>query len=144
MKYLWWISVLFLASALPSAVLGATVTQDPCVLGVKSSTAWDISTAGSQEVVPAVAGKKIYVCNLVFSGSASENLQIAFEAGVAQSACGQVAAGFGGLSYNNGAVVSTGSGNSTQFTVPTGDSLCIVFSGADPLASSGWVVYVQR
>jgi len=135
MKYLSWISVLLLASALPSIAHGAT---DPCSSAVKNSAAWDINASGFQEVILGVANIQI------FAGSASLNFQMVFDAGTSGSGCAELTAGFGGLSYNNSAVVSIGGGSSTQFTVPAGHSLCIFFNGAAPLTSSGWVTYVQQ
>src|ERR1035438_9160748 len=107
MKYLSWISVLLLASALPSIAHGAT---DPCSSAVKNSAAWDINASGFQEVILGVANKQIFVCNLVFTGSASLNFQMVFDAGTSGSGCAELTAGFGGLSYNNSAVVSIGGG----------------------------------
>ena len=147
MKYLWWMSaLLLLVLALPRSGYGenSVITQDPCSVGLKKSAGWDISAMGFQEIIPGVANKQIYICNLVFTGSASSGLQMVFDAGVPNSSCNSVVAGFGGLTFNNTGVMSAGGGSSTQFTVPMGDSLCIQFLGVSPIASSGWVAYVQR
>jgi len=140
MKYLWWISTVLLVLVLSPM----SVAQDPCSTGAKKSSAWDVKTTGFHEVIPGIAGKRISVCGVVFSSSANPPLQITFDAGVAGTGCSEVTAGFGSLSYTTNTVVSAGGGSSTQFTVQTGGSLCIFFSGVAPLEFSGWVVYVPH
>jgi hypothetical protein len=139
MKHLLWISTLFVALALPSAVYAA---QDPCALAVKRSTPFSITTGGFQQVIAGVTGQRIFVCNLVFTGSASSGFNISF-AGYS-SGCSSGFTFLGGFFTNNNAVVSAGGGSSTQFTVPANDNFCIELGGATPLRSSGWVVYVRQ
>jgi hypothetical protein len=143
MKYLLWISALLVALALPSAVYGV---QDPCALAVKSSTPFSINTGGFQQVIAGVTAKRIFVCNVVFSGSSGNTtakFNISFAGG--SSGCSSGFTQLGGLFTNNNAVVSAGGGSSTQFTVPVNDNFCIELGGATPgLRSSGWVVFVQQ
>lgn len=139
MKYLWWISTLLLGLALPTAVYGV---QDPCNLAVKSSTQFFINTGNFQQVIAGVPNKQIFVCSMVFSGSASQGFNISF-AGSASS-CSSGFTVLGVLRMNNDTVVSAGGGSSTQFTVPANNSFCIELGGVTPLEAEGWVTYVQR
>jgi hypothetical protein len=140
MKHLLWISALLVVLALPSAVYGV---QDPCALTVKSSTMFGLNAGGLQQVIPGVTSKHIYVCNVVFSGSATAGgFNINFAG--SSSGCSSDFTFLGSLNPNNNVVVSAGGGSSTQFNVPANDSFCIGLAGSGTLYSSGWVVYVQR
>jgi hypothetical protein len=139
MKNLLWVSLFFLALAAPRAMYGVV---DPCTTA-KSSTPFSINTGGGQQVIAGVSAKQIYVCNIVFSGSAAQGFNITFAGNSASCSSGFTSL-FGSFYANNNAVVSTGGGGSTQFTVPFSDNFCIELGGTSPLQSSGWIVYVQR
>ena len=140
MKHLLWISALLVALALPSELRAA---QDPCASAVKRSTMFGLNVAGSQQVIAGVTSKRIFVCNVVFSGYAtSGGFSIDFAG--SPSGCSSDFTFLGSLNPNNNAVVSAGGGSSTQFTVPANHSFCIGLGGSGTLYSSGWVVYVQQ
>jgi len=140
MKHLLWISALLVALALPSAVYAL---QDPCALTVKRSTMFGLNGGGLQQVIAGVTSKRIFVCNVVFSGHATSG---GFNINFAESpsGCSSDFTFLGSLNPNNNAVVSAGGGSSTQFTVPANHSFCIGLAGSGTLFSSGWVVYVQQ
>jgi hypothetical protein len=140
MKHLLWISALLVALAMPSAVYGV---QDPCALASKSSTPFSLNAGGLRQVIAGITSKQIFVCSMVFSGSAtSGGFNINFAG--SSSGCSSDFTFLGTLYPNSKAVVSAGGGSSTQFTVPASDSFCIGLAGSGTLQSSGWVVYVQR
>jgi hypothetical protein len=120
----------------------ATNTSDPCLLTGKSSTPFFINSAGFVQVITGVPNKRIFVCSMVFSGSASSGFNINF-AGFA-SACTSGFTLLGSLRPGNDVVVAAGDGSGTQFTVPANSNFCIELGGATPLESSGWVTYVQQ
>jgi hypothetical protein len=115
---------------------------DPCSVAQKSSTTFFIQTGNFQEVIAGVPGKQIFICSLVFSGSATSGFNIGFAG--SSSSCNSGFTILGTLRAQNDAVVSAGGGSSTQFTAPVSNSFCIELGGVTPLESSGWVTYVQH
>jgi hypothetical protein len=153
MKYLWGISALLLALALSPVVYGQDAAPpliannnyggqriDPCYIGQKSSAEFFINTGNFQKVIAGVQKKQIFVCNIVFYGSASAGFNISFAG--SSSNCQSGFTILGVLRVLNDTVVSAGGGSSTQFTVPSNNSFCIELGGSTPLESGGWVTYV--
>jgi hypothetical protein len=139
MKNLLWISLIFLAVVFPQAMYGAA---DPCST-TKSSAPFSIDAGGGQQVIAGVSAKQIYICNIVFSGSAASGFNITFAGNTASCSSGFTSS-FGSFYANNNVVISAGGGGSTQFTVPASANFCIELGGTSPLQASGWIVYVQK
>jgi|SRR5277367_5161130 len=140
MKYALYVSALLVALALPSAVYAQ---QDPCALAAKKSSMFGLNAGGLQQVIAGATNKRIFVCNVVFSGNAtSGGFNINFAG--SPSGCTSDFTFLGTLTPNNNAVVSAGGGGSTQFTLRPSHSFCIGLGGSGTLYSSGWVVYVQQ
>lgn len=117
---------------------------DPCALSQKSNAQFDLNpdTGGFQEVLAGSQNKRIYVCDVVFSGSSNGGgFNINFAG--APSGCSSDFTFFGSLFTKNNEVVHAGGGNSTQFTLRKGNAFCIELGGVTPLRSDGWITYVR-
>ncbi len=140
------ISFLTLA-ALPAAYAQAAEARieaktDPCSSSPKSSVPFFIDNGNFHQVIAGAPGKRIFVCNVVFSGSASQGFNITFAG--SNSACNAGFTFLGSLFTTNDAVIAAGGGSSTQFTAPMDNAFCIELGGVTPLRASGWVSYVHR
>lgn len=115
-------------------------TTDPCSSTRKNSTPFFLSSGDFHKIIAGVPNRRIFICNVVFSGSASEGFNINF-AGISSSGTGFTV--LGSLFAANNVVVAAGGGNSTQFTVPLNEDFSIELGGNTPLQASGWVSYVR-
>jgi hypothetical protein len=115
-------------------------TTDPCSFTRKSSTPFFLNSGDFHTVIAGVPNRRIFVCGVVFSGSATEGFNINF-AGISSGGTGFTA--LGSLFATNNVVVSAGGGSSTQFTVPLNEDFAIELGGNSPLQASGWVSYVR-
>ena len=133
--------ILTLATMAPQAYAQA-IAGDPCFLTAKSSTPITIDTGNFQQVIAGVTNKQIYICNLVFTGSAASGFNISF-AGIS-SGCSSGLTLLGILWPANNLPVTAGGGNSTLFSLPPGNNFCVELGGVSPLQARGWVTYVQK
>jgi hypothetical protein len=121
---------------------------DPCALNVATYKPISITTATTTNIITGTAAKKIYICQIVLSSAAADN--VAIIEGTTGATCGAgTAAVWGGTTAANGfnfpanGGVSIGNGASfVAQTATNNNDICIITSAATPLA--GGIKYVVQ
>jgi hypothetical protein len=123
---------------------------DPCqgATAPKSSVAINQAAAGTQQLVAGVAAHKIYVCgyNFTLTGGAVNTAQLEYGT---NASCAAGTTALSGAFDGAPALTLTpahilAGGGYAVTTVPTGDFLCIVVTGATTPAAKGILTFVQQ
>lgn len=128
------------------ARLISTLAADPCQNLVKTYTPISITTATTTRIVAPVASKRTYICYMLLTSAAADNVGIVEGTG---GTCGSGTAGVvgGSTAANgpnfaaNGGVAMGGGGFAVAATAGTNVDLCLITSAATPLA--GHIAWVQ-
>lgn len=130
----------------------ATQPSDPCAQGTKLFLPITLTTSAVKVIATGAASKKTYICQIVLSSGAADNVAI-FEATTATTCATSPIAVYGagtavasaanGFQFAANGGVSLGNGGSMvgQTTVNNND-LCVGTSAATPL--TGGITYVQQ
>lgn len=134
---------------LPSgAATAALQGTDPCVSGAKTSIPISITTATTTNILAGTAAVKTYVCHLLLTSAAADN--VAVIQGTTGGTCGSGTLGLvggvtaaNGLNFaaNGGVNFGNGGAQVLQTTVNNND-ICLITSAATPLA--GTMTYVKQ
>jgi hypothetical protein len=138
-------------AALQGVSVGGNTTAllgDPCQTASKVYKPISITTATTTNVITGTSAKKIYICQIVLSSAAADN--VAVIEGTTGATCGSGTAGiFGGTTAANGfnfsanGGVSIGQGGfSVAQTATNANDICIITSAATPLA--GGIMYAVQ
>lgn len=127
---------------------GTTPVLDPCQANTATIKPISITTATTTNVITGTAAKKTYICSLVMTSAAADN--VAVIEGTTGATCGAgTAALIGGTTAANGlnfaanGGVSLGNGGFAVLQTATNNNdVCLITSAATPLAVS--VKYVQQ
>lgn len=125
---------------------GNAYFSDPCQRAAKTYTPISITTATTTRIVAPSASNRTYICNIVLTSAAADNIGIVEGTG---GTCGSGTAGvIGGTTAANGpnfaanGGVALGNGGfSIAATAGTNVDLCLITSAATPLA--GHITWVQ-
>lgn len=134
---------------LPSgAATSALQGTDPCVSGAKTSIPISITTATTTNILVGTAAVKTYVCHLLLTSAAADN--VAVIQGTTGGTCGSGTLGLvggvtaaNGLNFaaNGGVNFGNGGAQVLQTTVNNND-ICLITSASTPLA--GTMTYVKQ
>lgn len=125
---------------------GTAAVGDPCQTVAKTYTPISITTATTTRIVAPAASKRTYICYMVLTSAAADNVGIVEGTG---GTCGSGTAGvIGGTTAANGpnfaangGVALGNGGNAVAATAGTNVDLCLITSASTPLA--GHIAWVQ-
>ena len=115
------------------------VSADPCYASNKSTASISITTATTTALVPAVAGKVVYICGLTATVGASST--IAFEYGTGATCGTGTTVTTGAFTPATGGILSL-NGEGTKLLAPAGNALCAVTTGTGGIY--GVINYTQQ
>lgn len=125
-----------LGLSLPTSIQAAPPTS---AVACTSSVAVSGASAATAELVPLVAGKRIYVCGFVLNGAGATTATLKYGTG---STCGSGTTSLtGAFKFVDGSTVALGTGVGYVLKTPVANALCWTNSGT--VQVSGVVSYLQ-
>lgn len=128
---------LLLAGIALLALGGEVPAQQAVFVPATMASATFSAVTAITQIVPAIAGQRIYITNITVHPAATSVLTLSYGTG---TNCGTGTTAFYSGTFQAGENVYDGVGNGAIFVIPVGNALCVTIATA---VATGWVSYAQ-